>query len=196
MNSITKKCNRCGEEKTVDCFYKHPKGRHGVRSTCKMCSDKYTEEYYYRTHARRLEKHREYREENRDKLRERGRLFHANHPERGIKRVFIWQNKEENKEKVRKAKNKWKKNHPEKVIEHDRNRRAKEKFGGGKITANEWLELLEQAGHKCMKCGSTEKLTLDHVIPLARGGKHHISNAQVLCMPCNGKKGTKTEDYR
>ena len=43
----------------------------------------------------------------------------------------------------------------------------------------------------CSKCGSTKDLTLDHIIPLARGGTNDQSNAQVLCRKCNSIKGSR-----
>ena len=48
---------------------------------------------------------------------------------------------------------------------------------------------------KCAACGATSGLTLDHVIPLGEG-KNHPSNLQVLCQPCNTRKGPTTADYR
>lgn len=33
-------------------------------------------------------------------------------------------------------------------------------------------------------------LTIDHIIPKAKGGKNTYSNYQVLCQPCNNKKGS------
>lgn len=41
----------------------------------------------------------------------------------------------------------------------------------------------------CACCGSTNNLTIDHIIPISRGGKNERSNVQVLCEPCNLKKG-------
>lgn len=43
-------------------------------------------------------------------------------------------------------------------------------------------------GEQCMKCGSTEDLTIDHIIPFAKGGQHGIWNMQVLCASCNASK--------
>ncbi len=34
--------------------------------------------------------------------------------------------------------------------------------------------------------------TVDHVVPVSRGGVNHEHNLQILCMSCNGQKGTKT----
>ncbi len=36
--------------------------------------------------------------------------------------------------------------------------------------------------------------TLDHVIPISRGGAHHWENTAAACKPCNQAKGAQTED--
>jgi 5-methylcytosine-specific restriction endonuclease McrA len=52
-------------------------------------------------------------------------------------------------------------------------------------------------GQRCLACGSTERLTLDHIIPLCQGGTNHENNPQTLCVKCNtAEKGGKTIDYR
>ena len=49
-------------------------------------------------------------------------------------------------------------------------------------------------GYKCMYCGTTAKikLTIDHVIPQAQGGKSNFDNCVAACRPCNHKKGHRT----
>lgn len=45
--------------------------------------------------------------------------------------------------------------------------------------------------YQCQSCGKTTtetQLTIDHIIPLARGGQNDISNLQTLCSRCNQKK--------
>lgn len=51
-------------------------------------------------------------------------------------------------------------------------------------------------GNKCLCCGTTERLTLDHIIPVSLGGKGTIDNLQTLCFTCNGKKDNGVRDYR
>ena len=34
-------------------------------------------------------------------------------------------------------------------------------------------------------------ITKDHIIPVSKGGKDHISNFQTMCEPCNAAKGNK-----
>jgi 5-methylcytosine-specific restriction endonuclease McrA len=46
-------------------------------------------------------------------------------------------------------------------------------------------------GAYCEYCGATENLTMDHIIPIARGGQHTLSNLTVACQKCNCSKGAK-----
>jgi 5-methylcytosine-specific restriction endonuclease McrA len=51
-------------------------------------------------------------------------------------------------------------------------------------------------GHKCMYCGSkAKKLTIDHVIPVSKGGKTNFDNCVAACYPCNNYKGSKTPSH-
>ena len=43
MEVLTKVCTKCGEEKTLDCFFKQKTGKYGVRTTCKKCDNAYRE---------------------------------------------------------------------------------------------------------------------------------------------------------
>lgn len=73
--------------------------------------------------------------------------------------------------------------------------RAKKKETG-KITEREWLDLLDKYGRKCLCCGATENIELDHVVPLSKGGCNTINNAQPLCKSCNSRKKNTIKDYR
>lgn len=50
-------------------------------------------------------------------------------------------------------------------------------------------EVFARDGFKCVKCGETSGLTLDHIIPRSDGGGDELTNLQTLCLSCNGKKG-------
>lgn len=47
----------------------------------------------------------------------------------------------------------------------------------------------------CQYCGArTKELTLDHVVPKHRGGRHLWENLVSACQACNHRKGGKTVD--
>ena len=46
-----------------------------------------------------------------------------------------------------------------------------------------------------MRCGATETLTLDHIIPRVYGGTNERSNFQILCLPCNHLKSRSEVRY-
>ncbi len=53
-------------------------------------------------------------------------------------------------------------------------------------------EVYERDKGKCVKCGSSENLHFDHVLPFSRGGSSKTaSNIQLLCAKHNLQKGAK-----
>jgi hypothetical protein len=51
--------------------------------------------------------------------------------------------------------------------------------------------ILDKYNHKCNNCGSTERLEIDHIIPISKGGREDEINMQVLCKKCNLTKGNR-----
>jgi len=49
-------------------------------------------------------------------------------------------------------------------------------------------------GHKCVYCGSSENLTVDHVRPKSKGGTDTADNLVTACRPCNQAKGSMHVD--
>ncbi len=51
--------------------------------------------------------------------------------------------------------------------------------------------LFARDGNRCQYCGTTGKLTLDHVVPRSRGGNSVWENIVASCAPCNLRKGDR-----
>lgn len=63
-----------------------------------------------------------------------------------------------------------------------------------KALARQHKGLMRSIGkYRCEFCGATEGLTSDHVMPISRyrSLRLDIDNLQLLCGPCNSKKGAK-----
>jgi 5-methylcytosine-specific restriction endonuclease McrA len=100
----------------------------------------------------------------------------------------------ENKERAIESGRKYRKLHIEKMREHTRKRRSLKLNVVGSYTQGEWELLKKQYGFTCPCCKKSEpeiKLTLDHIIPLSKGGSEYIENIQPLCLSCNCRKSNK-----
>lgn len=57
------------------------------------------------------------------------------------------------------------------------------------LTLNQARIVYHKFNHQCYKCGSKERLCLDHYHPLIKGNPLSIDNAIILCVSCNCSKG-------
>lgn len=78
------------------------------------------------------------------------------------------------------------------VLEVNR-RRARKKSVGGTFTQDEIDRLHRLQRGRCAWCGTRlgDKFHRDHKLALSHGGSNDISNIELLCAPCNLRKGTK-----
>lgn len=90
----------------------------------------------------------------------------------------------------------WKKDNPERVYLQQRilkNRRLKRMLENGThdFTHEQWLSLIDFWDYTCAYCDKRGgNLERDHVVPLAKGGEHTLSNIVPSCPSCNRKKET------
>lgn len=62
----------------------------------------------------------------------------------------------------------------------------------GKVSNKMRFAIYERDGYRCRKCGVSQRyaqLEIDHIIPIAKGGKSTYNNLQTLCHRCNLEKG-------
>ena len=70
------------------------------------------------------------------------------------------------------------------------------KKNGGTHTDNEIWAMYSRQDGRCNYCEIelNEQFEKDHIIPISKGGRNDINNIQILCKPCNRRKGVMTHD--
>ena len=148
-----------------------------------------------RSRKRKHNPRTEMTEEARERERARDRKRNADNPGRRGKYPQKWH--EQNKERDRQRINEWMRSHPEERVRYEHARRSRKSASGGSYTVAEWKGLVAHYGNKCLCCGRSDvALTVDHVVPVSKGGTSNIENLQPLCLSCNSKKQDKIIDYR
>lgn len=56
------------------------------------------------------------------------------------------------------------------------------------------LSVYARDGFACVYCGDRNRLTLDHVVAVSRGGTDNAENLVTACKSCNSSKGAKALD--
>ncbi len=84
----------------------------------------------------------------------------------------------------------YKEQNPHIILNATNRRRARVgKFA--EVTKQEWREMMIRYGWQCFYCDEvlTDKTrTVDHLIPISKGGRHHIANLIPCCCDCNREK--------
>lgn len=80
-------------------------------------------------------------------------------------------------------------------IVREARRRARKANASGTFTLSGWYQRVSYYGWRCVYCSkilTIVTITMDHRIPLSRGGSNWLSNLVPACVSCNCSKNTKT----
>jgi 5-methylcytosine-specific restriction endonuclease McrA len=88
------------------------------------------------------------------------------------------------------------------AVEHSQNRdvvQAAGKKPDDRVTSKAILDLLRRQSFRCAMTGrmlTPDVASIDHIIPVSKGGEHRLSNVQVLHADVNAAKQTMSvEDF-
>jgi hypothetical protein len=77
------------------------------------------------------------------------------------------------------------------LVEHDFYRLGRPRGKRGHIGRALRLKIYERDGYRCVTCGSSDRLSLDHIKPVKLGGSDAEANLQTMCRSCNSRKGAR-----
>lgn len=126
------------------------------------------------------QKHKEFRDKNREILLEKKRKYNLI-----------------NKEKINKANAEYKKKNKPIINACNSSRRAVIRGAKGSFNRSDIDDLLIHQNGKCAYCFiNMQEYHIDHIMPVSLGGDNDKYNIQLLCPSCNLKKGAKhPNDY-
>ena len=65
----------------------------------------------------------------------------------------------------------------------------------GKLDFGKMKIKFGELNNLCQLCGTKDNITIDHIIPLSKGGTNLTSNLQPLCKSCNSSKKDRDWNY-
>ncbi len=187
-------CTHCGGVRSLGDFPINRSGR--LNSWCRPCYAVRAKEWYRQNRTRASAANRARYIANRESRRQATRDWYAQNRDRAL--AYHAEYRKANPDLINARRNRWRLAHPEEAREYSRlteqRRRARKRAVLCDFTTDEWLALLVAADYRCVYCGvKSDRLTQDHVIPLALGGPHTASNIVPACSRCNKRKWIKTD---
>lgn len=196
-DATSKECYRCGAVKLHSEFYKSSAAKDGLQTRCKSCSAEVSR-------SRRTEQ------------REYSKAYRQRHPERH--KAFVQRWRSEHAEQYKASKDAWRTRNRDKHNEHSRRWRAENPeesratdlrskskrrmaIASGPVERFTSEEIFERDNWICHLCQSPVdpglswpdimSATIDHVVPLSRGGTHERQNVALAHLGCNSRKGNR-----
>jgi len=174
----TRTCSECEERLPIANFHKDKNASDGYRSKCKNCRLKMVKKWYLKDVITRRKVASDRRKKDPEKARKDDLERYGRDRE---KRIAL-------------------------ATEHSHLRKARKKKTKTERGISK-LALKKKFGTKCYYCGkemdfsvgkgrifNRDMATIEHLIPLARGGEHTFVNTVLACRYCNISKNSKSEE--
>jgi len=177
-----RRCKACEQDRPISEYSKSPKRIDGLNAKCFACRSADYKEYRKRL-PRNKEKARQYAREY--FKRKPPLTFEQKQARAASRRAYYQRNKHkmglQHKEYLRK--------HPGKNAEQVSLYRERSKSKGLFRFTEKDIKKLSLA--TCAYCGVSGKMSIDHVMPISKGGRNSIGNILPACKICNSEKHAK-----
>jgi len=198
-----KTCGKCKASKALAEFYKNKTKKDGLQTKCKACSSTSSKAWAKANPEKAATNKAAWNKANPEKIVAYSAAWYAANKDHHNANGATW--RKANPEKIVAysaawyAANKdlsnangaaWAKANPEKNAAKEHRRRARMASNGvNLVTATETATIIAKP---CMACAAPAPSTVEHLIPISRGGAHTIGNLAPLCQPCNSSKNDMT----
>ena len=149
----------------------------------------YNREYYLKHRDAIRKATKQYADSNRVVVRARSRKRALETKEQNNERARAWY--VANKQLMIDRAKDWKKKHPDSVRANTRDYASRRSNAIGRFTSYDYTKLLNRYKGMCAYCSSSKANSIDHVVPLSKGGTNYIGNILPVCSTCNSSKAAK-----
>lgn len=168
----TATCTLCNEARPLEDFPARKAKRNGRASRCRECE-------------------REYRRQWERDNKEHRKASREPHAMKAKRQREAW--RQRNLTRYREKQAAYAESRPEVQTAARNGYRARQAGVEGRtLTPEECATILTAFGHRCAYCGADGRVTIDHAVPLSRGGPDDLANVLPACKPCNGSKHRRT----
>ena len=185
---MLKRCSKCGVEKDILYFYRDRTCKDGHQSKCKKCSMEVVRAFQQTPNGKRTKARADAKYHQTQKgeiaLARRGKKYSQTQKGKTsmAKRHKTYYQTRRGKMAIKRATHR---------------RRAHMKSTEASLASEQWDAVISMQGNKCNICKqkfTKRRLpTIDHIIPLSKGGGLTFENAQALCRSCNSSKNAKLD---
>jgi len=175
---------------------RYQKKKKDILVKCKIYRESHKEECLRRAN--------EWRKNNPDKRRAIIRRYYEKKlkadPEWGNKRAKMYRDR--NPEKAREHLREYRRERP--VWTRLQKYKRRVRCGDGQVDKGhlnkdfekQVIDKLKKQDYKCIYCkvDIKECFSIDHIVPLAKGGSNNIENIDLVCKSCNTRKGTRSKE--
>ena len=176
-DTAMKTCPKCRRSLTVDNFHKNAQKKDGLHGWCKVCS---------------INASNAWNKAHREECRERDTKYYAAHRDEQREYAAKWG--ATHREKQRGYKAKYNAGHRAERRRHSLKRRYAESLNKGQSYAAWEREIRSKKTFVCYWCGQKKplnKLHIDHIVPISKGGADCLNNVTTSCVGCNLTKHNK-----
>lgn len=193
--SATKEYQR---RKNRESYVRHktrPDKRKGIDLTAQKT---YRERWYHENKEKVAAQTKEWQANNADRVKELNRAREAKPETKARRRQWERDNPEKMAEKHRR----WRHSHPSAVKLLVYRRRQLQKDAPGTFTEEQLQARIDFYGRRCYLCGcdwdalDSFDQTIDHILPLSKGGTNWPANLAPACRSCNSKKHNKVRNKK
>lgn len=155
-------CNECHEVLPIEQFSKCTANNDGLQNKCRECNNISSKQYYEENKEERQQHDKQYYEENKEKRQQHYQQYHQT-PQGQIV-----------------------------AFNNNTKRRKREEEQGAGINKEQWLEMMNFFNWKCAYSGKSlgvkNNRSIDHIIPLVKGGEHEVWNCVPMDKSLNSSK--------